>query len=72
VPEEKKNLPVEEFMTRDVLVTSPDEDVATVMEKLNINKVGRLPVIEGGRLVGIISKTDIMKAMEIRKGTMNS
>ena len=34
-------------MTRDVLVTSPDEDVATVMEKLNINKVGRLPVIEG-------------------------
>ncbi|HPX77381.1 MAG TPA: CBS domain-containing protein [Methanobacterium sp.] len=59
-------------MTRDVLVTSPDEDVATVMEKLNINKVGRLPVIEGGRLVGIISKTDIMKAMEIRKGTMNS
>jgi len=65
-------LPVEEFMPRDVLVTSPDEDVATVMEKLNINKVGRLPVIEGGRLVGIISKTDIMKAMEIRKGTMNS
>jgi Zn-dependent protease len=72
VPEEKKNLPVEQFMTRDVLVTSPDEDVATVLEKLNLNNVGRLPVIEEDKLVGIISKTDIMKALEIRKGSIDS
>lgn len=72
VPEEKKNLPVEQFMTRDVLVTSPDEDVATVLEKLNLNNVGRLPVIEEDKLVGIISKTDIMKALEIKKGSISS
>lgn len=72
VPEEKKNLPVEQFMTRDVLVTSPDEDVATVLEKLNLNNVGRLPVIEEDKLVGIISKTDIMKALEIKKGSIDS
>jgi len=72
VPEEKKHLPVEEFMTRDVLVTSPDEDVATVLEKLNLNNVGRLPVVQDGKLVGIISKTDIMKALEMRKGRMSS
>jgi Zn-dependent protease len=72
VPEEKKNLPVEQFMTREVLVTSPDEDVATVLEKLNLNNVGRLPVIEEDKLVGIISKTDIMKALEIKKGSIDS
>ncbi len=72
IPDEKKDLPVEEFMTREVLVTSPDEDVATVLEKLNINNVGRLPVVDDGKLVGIISKTDIMKALEIRKGRMGS
>jgi Zn-dependent protease len=72
VPEEKKNLPVEQFMTREVLVTSPDEDVATVLEKLNLNNVGRLPVIEEDKLVGIISKTDIIKALEIKKGSIDS
>lgn len=72
VPEEKKKLLVEEFMTQDVLVTSPDEDVATVLGKLNLNNVGRLPVIEEDKLVGIISKTDIIKALEMRKGSMSS
>lgn len=72
VPEDEKDLPVEEFMTRELLVTSPDEDVSTVLERLNINNVGRLPVLENGKLVGIISKTDIMKAMEIRKSSVSS
>lgn len=72
IGEDKKHLPVEEFMTRDVLVTGPDEDVATVLEKLNLNNVGRLPVVQDGKLVGIISKTDIMKALEMRKGSMSS
>lgn len=71
VPEEEKDLPVEQFMTRDLLVTSPDEDVSTILERLNMNNVGRLPVLEDGKLVGIISKTDIMKALEIRKSSIN-
>ncbi|HEY0195969.1 MAG TPA: CBS domain-containing protein, partial [Methanobacterium sp.] len=72
VLDDEKDLPVEEFMTREVLITAPEEDVATVLEKLNINNVGRLPVLENGELVGIISKTDIMKAMEIRKSSVSS
>lgn len=72
IPEEEKHLPVEGYMTHNVLVSSPVDDVSTVLEKLNINKVGRLPVLEDGKLVGIISKTDIMKALEIRKSSIDS
>lgn len=67
IPEDKRDLPVERFMTKDVMVTSPEESVSTILEKLNLSNVGRFPVIEDGKLVGIISKTDIMKAMEIRR-----
>lgn len=67
VPEEKKNQPVENYMTSKLLVTRPEEDVSTILEKMNNYKVGRLPVLEDDKLVGIISKTDIMKALEMRR-----
>lgn len=71
IPEEERDLPVEQFMTKELLITHPMEDVSTILEKLNINNIGRLPVIENGKLVGIISKTDIMKALEIKRSTLN-
>lgn len=67
IPEDKRNLPVEQFMTKEVIVTNPKEKVSALLEKLNLNNVGRFPVLENGKLVGIISKTDIMKAIEIRR-----
>lgn len=70
IPEEEKGLPVSKFMTEDLIVTSPDEVVSESLERLNKNKVGRLPVMEEGQLMGIISKTDIIKALEIRKSSM--
>ncbi|MCE5213397.1 MAG: CBS domain-containing protein [Methanobacterium sp.] len=67
IPSDKMNSPVEQFMTRDVVVTHPEEEVTSILEKLNIKNVGRFPVMEKDKLVGIISKTDIMKALEIRR-----
>ncbi len=55
-------LKVKQIMTRDVISTTPDaavEDAARVMAE---HKIGGLPVLEDGRLVGIITETDIFKA----------
>ena len=70
VPEDERDLPISKFMTEDLIVTKPDEDVSNSLERLNNNNVGRLPVLDEGKLVGIISKTDIIKALEIRKSSM--
>ncbi len=54
-------LKVEEIMTKDVITVSPDaplEDAARIMAD---NKIGGLPVVEDGKLVGIITETDIFK-----------
>lgn len=71
VPEKEKDQPISKFMTKELIVTSPDEDVSKSLERLNMNNIGRLPVLEEGELVGIISKTDIIKALEIRKSSMS-
>ena len=55
-------LHVKELMTRDVITTTPDsfiEDAARLMAE---SKIGGLPVVDGqGRVVGVITETDIFK-----------
>jgi len=53
------------FMTRDIISTYPEEPVADALERLNKKQIGRLPVLSEGVLVGIISKTDILRAVEV-------
>lgn len=54
---------VEDVMTTKPTTVSPEatlEDVATLLAEDNIS---RLPVVDGGRLVGIVSKHDIVRAI---------
>lgn len=54
-------LRVTELMTADPITTTPDtllEEAALIMAD---NKIGGLPVVQDGRLVGIITETDIFK-----------
>ncbi|MFP5503866.1 MAG: CBS domain-containing protein, partial [Candidatus Sericytochromatia bacterium] len=40
---------------------APEEPVGDLLERMAGSDVGRLPVLERGRLVGLISQTDIMR-----------
>jgi CBS domain-containing protein len=54
---------VSDVMTRDVITVSPQtplHEVAAVMEK---NAVKRLPVLENGQLVGIVSRANLLQAV---------
>ena len=53
------NKKVKEIMTTDVIITSADTDVVCAFEKLMKNKISSLPVVEGDKLVGIITATDL-------------
>ncbi len=39
-----------------------DDDISTVLEKMQAHKIRRLPVIDNGRLVGMISEHDLAVA----------
>jgi CIC family chloride channel protein len=66
VPNEKRGVTtVSDVMTRDVVVTYPDETLETVLIKLIGKNIGRLIVIEEGdrRIIGLVTKKDVIKAL---------
>lgn len=52
---------VGEVMEREVLTVSPDESVDLCMALMTEHRIRHLPVMAGGRLVGMISIGDLMK-----------
>ncbi len=54
---------VEEIMTRKVITVSPDTPLEQAARIMVDNKIGGLPVMEDGVLVGIITETDIFKTL---------
>lgn len=53
---------VELWMTADPLTIAPGESVAVAGQTMSRRKVRRLPVVDGGRLVGIVSELDVARA----------
>ncbi len=49
------------FMTPEVVSAAPGDSIGRVMEKMTHGRFRHLPIIEDGRLVGIISIGDVVK-----------
>lgn len=58
------NAKVEDCMTPDVVSIEPNTDPFKAASIMRIQMIHRLPVIEKGRAVGVISLTDIAQAMD--------
>jgi CBS domain-containing protein len=54
--------PVHRIMTREVIVGTPGDDLDAVAHTMTERRIRHLPVVEGGRLVGIVSIGDVLKA----------
>ena len=54
--------PVAEFMSRDVVCAVPEDDLDYVMGVMTEKRFRRMPVMEDGGLVGIVSIGDLVKA----------
>ncbi len=52
--------PVKAFMSRKVITVTPMHSVAEAMRILIKHDIGRLPVVENERMIGIISRSDAM------------
>jgi CBS domain-containing protein len=54
--------PIAETMTRKVVTCAVSDTIAVIMERMTEGKFRHVPVVEQGRLVGIISIGDVVKA----------
>jgi predicted transcriptional regulator len=53
---------VREVMSGDVIVAGPDESVEALMAIMTENRIRHIPIINQGRLAGLISIGDVVKA----------
>ena len=49
------------LMTQRVIILSPQDPLTSVLHLLDRHQIGRLPVVEGNKLVGIITRADIIR-----------
>jgi CBS domain-containing protein len=55
---------VSEFMSRDVQTIDADSDIVEVAEMFLKSRYRRFPVVADGRLVGLISRSDVLRALD--------
>jgi acetoin utilization protein AcuB len=53
---------IRDVMTRYPVTCTPTTDVKEVVRRFCDEKIGAMPVVEGDKLVGIITQTDMMRA----------
>jgi len=55
-------LTVEQVMTRSVITIAPEREARAAAALMLEHRIGALPVVDGGRLLGILTETDILRA----------
>ena len=58
-----KSLRVRDVMTWSVVTTQPEATLAQAGLTMFQRRIGSLPVVEDGKLVGILTETDVLKAL---------
>lgn len=44
----------------------PEQDVLNIMEEMNENAINQMPVVDGGRVIGLITRDNLIKALRTR------
>lgn len=55
--------PVKGFMSRRVITVARQTTIPEIQHLMIEHNIGRLPVIEDGRIVGIVSRTDVLRTL---------
>ncbi len=54
---------VSDVMTKKVITVAPETELREVAQKLEANRIKRLPVVENGKVVGIVSRANLLQGI---------
>ena len=63
-------LKVQDVMTTNPVTISKNEDLMELAKMLDTYKINRLPVVEKGKLIGIVTRSDVIKAVAALDGQL--
>ncbi|MFN2292061.1 MAG: CBS domain-containing protein [Anaerolineae bacterium] len=55
------NMPVSHYMTKGNIHVSPPDSVERLQQVMTQNGVGQVPVVDNGEIVGVVTRTDLIK-----------
>lgn len=56
-----ENAPVQAFASKDLITISPELSFREITQKMIENNIGRLPVMEDGKVIGIVTRSNILR-----------
>ena len=62
-PSPATKLPVKDIMTTKVISVEPETPIDEAAALMHANKVGSLPVVQNGQVIGIVTETNILEAV---------
>lgn len=66
-PIDRDAMQVRDIMSRDVVTLPPTAPVMDALRFMSQYDIGRIPVVQEGKVIGIITRTDILKVTELRQ-----
>ncbi|HYN44805.1 MAG TPA: CBS domain-containing protein [Candidatus Limnocylindrales bacterium] len=56
---------IKDVMNKDVIICKPDDTLGNLADLLKKNHISGLPVVDKGKVVGLVSETDLLKLFKI-------
>jgi Zn-dependent protease len=66
-PIDREAMQVRDIMTRDVITLPPAAPVIDALKIMSARDIGRIPIVQDDRILGIVTRTDILKVTELRQ-----
>jgi Zn-dependent protease/predicted transcriptional regulator len=64
---DREAMQVRDIMTRDTITLPPAAPVIDALKIMSARDIGRIPIMQDDKLLGIVTRTDILKVMELRQ-----
>jgi Zn-dependent protease len=64
---DREAMQVRDIMTRDPVTLPPSAPVIEALKIMSARNFGRIPVVQDGKILGIVTRTDIIKVTELKQ-----
>ena len=66
-PIDREAMQVKDIMTRDIVTLPPTAPVIDALKIMSARNIGRIPIIQDEKILGIVTRTDIIKVTELKQ-----
>jgi acetoin utilization protein AcuB len=71
-PRTPEQIPIEAVMSHTVMTLAPHSSMVAAAELMRRHRIGSVPIVDGHALVGIVTRSDILKVFVVRENSRST